>query len=109
MRSVPKGKALSLPHFLVRAMSRIFSFTYQGKREDKIDELRRFADEYKMSFEGDYQKGAFYGGPRILGMDFYFEGRYQVKGKKVTLEILEKPPLVMWDWLEAQLRGFIEG
>lgn len=90
-------------------MGRTFVFNYQGRREDKIEELRKFADEYRMTFKGDYEKGVFYGGPRILGMDFYFEGRYQVKGRKVILEVLEKPPLVMWDWLEAKLRDFIEG
>lgn len=90
-------------------MGRTFVFHYKGRREDKIEELRKFGDEYQMSFEGDYEKGVFFGGPRILGMDFHFEGRYKVQGRKVTLEVLEKPPLVRWEWLEAEMRSFIEG
>lgn len=90
-------------------MERTFVFQYQGDREDKIEELRKFGQDYRMSFEGDYEKGIFYGGPRILGMDFYFEGRYKVRDREVTLQVLEKPPLVKWEWLEAEMRRFIEG
>ena len=78
-------------------MGRTFTFHYSGKREDKIKELQSFAQEYRMNFEGDYDKGLFYGGPRILGMDFYFEGRYEVVDREVRLEVLEKPALVRWD------------
>jgi hypothetical protein len=90
-------------------MGRTFVFHYRGSREEKIRELQRFSEEYRMRFEGDYERGIFYGGPRILGMDFYFEGRYRIAEREVQLEVLEKPALVKWEWLEAEMRRFIEG
>ena len=42
-------------------------------------------------------------------MDFYFEGHYRIAEREVQLEVLEKPALVKWAWLEAEMRRVIEG
>jgi hypothetical protein len=52
-------------------------------------------------FSGDFR------GEQFSGMGI--SGSYRINGATITVVVVTKPFFVSWEYIDAQLRGFIEG
>ena len=87
-------------------MARQYEITVQGDPAVKLEQFRKLAQQAKMFFRGDTQKGSFNGGPMVLGFHITFKGNYVFEGKTITITIEEKPALVSWEQVENTIKEF---
>ncbi len=81
-------------------MSRTFKIPISGDLSAKLESARRKAGAQGVTLEGDTRSGRFSG---------LITGTYSISGGMATVTITNKPFIVSWDYVEAQLREFLGG
>ena len=71
--------------------------------DSQVEKIRSLIEESGGRFDGDNQSGTFSGNVPLLGS---FQGKYEVDGNRVTIQITDKPFLVSCHTAESKIRDY---
>ena len=82
-------------------MAQTFEYTLEGNPARKLEQVRAAAAAKGVIFNGDLKGEQF--------SDMGLCGTYSISGSTIGVSVATKPFFISWEYIEAQLRGFIEG
>jgi len=82
-------------------MGQNFTFDLTGNLSAKLSQIKAAAAAKSVHFSGDLSRGQFSG----MGLS----GTYSVSGSTIIISVETKPFFVSWEYIESQLRTFVEG
>jgi hypothetical protein len=82
-------------------MGLTFTYTLAGDPSTRLNQINAAAAARGIYFRGNLNSG------RFSGMGLL--GTYSISGSTITVMVDTKPLFVSWDYIDAQLRRFIEG
>lgn len=82
-------------------MAQTFEYSLAGDPARKLEQIKVAAAAKGVIFSGDLNGGQFSG----RGLS----GTYNVSESTISVSVATKPFFISWEYIEAQLRGFIEG